>query len=99
MFSILHFISLIALFDWFALLSLYCIVIFLLSLHPCYNITQLLIGYFLFWLSKSCISCHTIVVPVLWQIIIVPYNCTFYTATLLDLSPLHFIPEHYYYCG
>ena len=56
------FLCLIVLFDWFSLFSLYCILIFLLSLHPCSNNTELLIRYFLFWLSKSHISCHIIVV-------------------------------------
>ena len=59
------FLCLIALLDWFSSFSLYCILIVLLSLHPCSNNTQLLIGYFMFWLSKSYISCHIIVVPVL----------------------------------
>ena len=59
------FLCLVALFDWFSLFSLYCILIFLLSLHLCTNNTLLLIGCFLFWLSKSYISCHIIVVPVL----------------------------------
>ena len=93
------FLCLIALFDWISLFSLYCILIFLLLLHLGSNNTLLLIIYFLFWLSKSYISCHIIVAPVLLQIIVVPYNCTYYTATLPDLSPLHFNPDHYYCCG
>ena len=93
------FLCLIALFDWFSLFSLYCILIFLLSFHTHSNNAQLLIGYFLFWLSKSYISCHIIVVPVIVQIIFVPYNGKYYTATLPDLSPHHVIPELYYCCG
>ena len=59
------FLCLIALFDWFSLFYLYCILIFILSLHSFTNNTLLLIMYLLFWLSKSYISCHIIVVLVL----------------------------------
>ena len=63
--SLILFPCLIALLDCFSLFFLYCILIFVLSLHPCSNNTQLLIWYFLFWSSKSYISCHIIVVLVL----------------------------------
>ena len=65
LFFLILFLCLIALFDWFSLFSLYCILILLLSLDLCSNNTQHLIRYFLLWLSKSYISCHIIVVPVL----------------------------------
>ena len=68
------FLCLIALFDCFSFFSLYCILIFLLSLHPCSNNTQLLICYFLFWLSKSYISCHIIVVVIV-VILLFQYYC------------------------
>ena len=78
MFSFPHFISLFNYIVWLVpLFSLYCILIFLLSLHSCSNNTLLSIVYSIFWLSKSYISCHIIVVPVLLKIIVVPYNCTY----------------------
>ena len=58
------FICLIVLFDWFSLFSI-AFYFFLFSLHSCSNNTLLLIVYFLFWLSKSYISCHIIVLSVL----------------------------------
>ena len=46
LFSFFHFIcSFNCIFDWFSLFSLYCISIFLLSLHLCSNNTLLLIVY------------------------------------------------------
>ena len=65
MFSFPCFISLFNCIVWFSLFSLYCILIFLLSHHLWSKNTLLLIVYFLFWLSKSCISCHIIVFLIL----------------------------------
>ena len=100
MFSFPHFISLFNWILWLVFLILSFLYINFPSFtSPMFHNTQLLVGYFLFWLSKWYISHHIIVVPVLLWIIIVPYNCTYYTATLHDLSLPHFNPEHYYCCG
>ena len=80
-FIFILFLCLIALFDWFSLFSLYCILIFLLSLHSCFNNIPLMIVYFLFWLSNSCISCHIIVVPVLLN------NCCSIQLYILQSNP------------
>ena len=81
------FVSLIALFDWFSLLSpSYCILIFHLSLHLYSNNTLILIFYFLFFLFRLYISNHIIVIP----------NPTQHPTLLL----IHFtIPELYYCYG
>ena len=66
MFSFPCFISLFNCIAWLVFLILYVLSFnFPFSLHPSSNNTQLLFGYFLFWLSKLYISCHIFVFPVL----------------------------------
>ena len=60
-----------------------------LSLHLYSNSTLLKVLYFLFLIFRSHRFYHMIVAPLLLQIIVVPYNCKYYTAALSDLISLH----------